>query len=142
MLLHSRCNSFRRRIYSAAPHNLAGIVDDANRGFLQRYIEADILTALGHGLAPLALRGTSTIPVPRLRHVPACTLCGASRAGTVKAGRRSCLGSSSSVSRPRLDGPEYGATLTQVGTRRSCPGDLEVALLVENRPDDTGELVG
>src|SRR5258706_7015350 len=70
MLLHSRCNSFRRRIYSAAPHDLAGIVDDANRRFLQRYIEADILTALGHGLAPLALRGTSTIPVPRFRHVP------------------------------------------------------------------------
>src|SRR5260370_23217432 len=85
-LLHSHCNSFRRRIYSAAPHDLAGIVDDANRRFLQRYIEADILTALGHGLAPLALRGTSTIPVPRLRHVPTCAQSVPSRAAAVKEG--------------------------------------------------------
>src|SRR5258707_194694 len=84
-ILHRRCNSFRRRIYSAAPHDLAGIVDDANRRFLQRYIEADILTALGHGLAPLALRGTSTIPVPRLRHVPTCLSPMTPRADAVKA---------------------------------------------------------
>src|SRR5258706_8739476 len=116
MLFHSRCNSFRRRIYSAAPDDLAGIVDDANRRFLQRYIEADILTALGHGLAPLALRGTSTIPVPRLRHVPTCIGPVTPRAAAVKDGRRAALSTSSVLDRPRLDGGEHGVTLAQVGT--------------------------
>src|SRR5258705_13156032 len=57
MLLHGRCYSFRRRVNSAAPHDLAGIVDDTDRSFLQGYIKADILVALGHGPAPLALQG-------------------------------------------------------------------------------------
>src|SRR4029077_14852022 len=57
MLLHGRCYSFRRRVNSAAPHDLARIVDDTDRSFLQGYIEADILVALGHGLAPLAFAG-------------------------------------------------------------------------------------
>src|SRR4029077_20133851 len=57
MLLHGRCYSFRRRVNSAAPHDLARIVDDTDRSFLQGYIEADILVALRHGLAPLAFAG-------------------------------------------------------------------------------------
>jgi hypothetical protein len=43
--------------------------------------------------------------------------CGASRAGAVKAGRRVGLAAGINVSRPRLDGPEHGAMLTQPGTR-------------------------
>src|SRR6266436_3130902 len=50
MPLHGRCDGFRRGSGSAAPHDLAGIVDDADRRFLQGHIEADILTALGHSL--------------------------------------------------------------------------------------------
>ena len=36
--------------------------------------------------------------------------------GAVKAGRRAWLASRTGVSRPRLDGPEHGATLKPVGT--------------------------
>jgi hypothetical protein len=57
MLLHGRCYGFRRRVNSAAPHDLVAIIDDADRSFLQGYIKADILVALGHRLAPLALQG-------------------------------------------------------------------------------------
>src|SRR5215471_18681436 len=73
VLRHGRYDGFRRRIDLAAPHDLVGIVDDADRRFLQGHIEADILVTLGHGLAPLALRGEQPVPAvvtPRLRHVP------------------------------------------------------------------------
>src|SRR5215831_15265570 len=74
VLRHGRYDGFRRRIDLAAPHDLVGIVDDADRRLLQGHIEADILVTLGHGLAPLALRGNQPVPAvvtPRLRHVPA-----------------------------------------------------------------------
>src|SRR5262245_44838710 len=38
--------------------------------------------------------------------------------------------------------PSTVPRLRRLGRRRSCPGDLEVALLVEHRPGDTGQLVG
>jgi len=38
--------------------------------------------------------------------------------------------------------PSTVPRLRRLGRRRSCPRDLEVALLVENRPGDTGELFG
>jgi len=48
--------------------------------------------------------------------VPACGCAGAPRARTVKAGRRDGLATCASVSRPRLDGPEHGARIKQIGT--------------------------
>src|SRR5215470_19827755 len=83
VLRHGRYDDFRRRIDLAAPHDLVSIVDDADRRLLQGHIEADILVTLGHGLAPLALRGDQPVPAvvtPRLRHVPACACRGARRA--------------------------------------------------------------
>jgi hypothetical protein len=53
VLLHRQCDGIGRRINSAAPHYLVGIVNDADRRFLEGYIEADILVTLGHDLAPL-----------------------------------------------------------------------------------------
>ena len=47
--------------------------------------------------------------------VPACGCTGAPRARAVKAGRRDRLATCASVSRPRLDGPEHGATMKQIG---------------------------
>jgi hypothetical protein len=52
--------------------------------------------------------------------VPTCGCRGASRAGTVKVGRRGCLASRAGVARPRLDGPEHGARIKRVGTRLHC----------------------
>jgi hypothetical protein len=40
----------------------------------------------------------------------------ATRARAVRAGRRAVLPSCSTAARPRLDGPEHGATIKQVGT--------------------------
>jgi hypothetical protein len=48
--------------------------------------------------------------------VPACGCTGAPRAGAVKAGRRGDIAACASVSRPRLDGPEPGARIKQIGT--------------------------
>ena len=52
--------------------------------------------------------------------VPARACAETPRARVVKAGRRAYLASRSGAARPRLDGPEHGATLTPVGTP-SCP---------------------
>src|SRR5438876_3789886 len=52
--------------------------------------------------------------------VPARACAETPPAGVVKAGRRAYLASRSGAARPRLDGPEHGATLTPVGTP-SCP---------------------
>ena len=52
--------------------------------------------------------------------VPARACAETPRARVVKAGRRAWLASRSGAARPRLDGPEHGATLTSVGTP-SCP---------------------
>ena len=51
--------------------------------------------------------------------VPACGLRGAPRARTVKAGRRGDVATCAGVSRPRLDGPEHGARIKQVGAHWS-----------------------
>ena len=67
---------------------------------------------------------------------------GAPRAGAVKAGRRDGLATCASVSRPRLDGPEHGARIMQVGALSIVLDALEGASLVEYRPGDAGELVG
>src|SRR5262245_25334110 len=48
--------------------------------------------------------------------VPACGCTGAPRARSVKAGRRDDVAACASVSRPRLDGPEHGARIKQIGT--------------------------
>src|ERR1700730_16590614 len=47
---------------------------------------------------------------------PGLRFFGAPRAGAVKVGRRALLSSGTDLGRPRLDGPEHGATLKQVGT--------------------------
>jgi hypothetical protein len=44
----------------ASAFHLVGIVDDTERSFLQGYITADILVALGHGLAALVLQGPAS----------------------------------------------------------------------------------
>jgi hypothetical protein len=62
-------------------------------------------------------RSSSFVRAVGRSFVPACTPCGASRAGVVKAGRRAAFAAGTNVSRPRLDGPEHGAMLTQPGTR-------------------------
>jgi hypothetical protein len=41
-----------------------------------------------------------------------------------------------------LTAPSTVPRLRRLGRRRSCPRDLEAALLVENRPGDAGKLVG
>jgi hypothetical protein len=48
--------------------------------------------------------------------VPARACTGAPRARPVKAGRRDEVAACASVSRPRLDGPEHGAKIKQIGT--------------------------
>jgi hypothetical protein len=48
--------------------------------------------------------------------VPTCGCEGAPRARAVKAGRRDDVAACASVSRPRLDGPEHGAKIKQIGT--------------------------
>ena len=66
---------------------------------------------------------TSFIPVslfdlePRF-FAPTHTWWKPTRAGAVKAGRRSALASRCIVSRPRLDRPEHGGTLVVVGMTR------------------------
>ena len=106
VLLHSRCDSFRRRVGLAAPYDLLGIVNDADRRFLQRHIEADILLALGHDLAPWRCGEDQPAPAvvtPRLRHVPTWDL------GSVA--RRHCQGWPLGHRRLVLGGAEHGATL-------------------------------
>ena len=49
--------------------------------------------------------------------VPACACSGAPRTRAVKAGRRDNGATCARVCRPRLDGPEHGATIKQVGTK-------------------------
>src|SRR3982074_551462 len=66
----------------------------------------------------------------------------APRARAVKAGRRAVLTSCSTAARLRLDGPEHGARIKQVGRRLLRLDALEGASLVENRPGDPGDLVG
>src|SRR5215468_5682572 len=51
--------------------------------------------------------------------VPACGCEGAPRARAVEAGRRDDVAACASVSRPRLDGPEHGARIKQVGAHWS-----------------------
>ena len=53
--------------------------------------------------------------------VPACGCTGAPRAGPVKAGRRDNIATCASVCRPRLDGPEHGARIKQIGTLLHWP---------------------
>src|SRR5258706_9429945 len=114
MLLHGRCYSFRRRVNSAAPHDLAGIVDDTDRSFLQGYIKADILVALGHGPAPLALQG----PVRYQSRDYAMSRPPNRTAAT----RRACQGW------PRLRGHPQGLALTGPSTAaRSIGSGLEAA---------------
>src|ERR1700751_518296 len=63
MLLDRLSNSLWRGISAPSPYNLAGFIDDADRGLLQGHIETIILmdSRLRHGRAPLALMGTSTL---------------------------------------------------------------------------------
>src|SRR5712672_1461470 len=112
MLLHGRCYSFRRRVNSAAPHDLAGIVDDTDRSFLQGYIKADILVALGHGPAPLALQGpvryqSRDYAMSR----PAHNQCRRAQ----RRSRMARLRATASAARSVLDGREHGGTLGRVG---------------------------
>jgi hypothetical protein len=48
--------------------------------------------------------------------VPACACRRAARKGAVKAGRRDHIATYATVCRPRLDVPEHGATIKQIGT--------------------------
>src|SRR5712675_1432855 len=112
MLLHGRCYSFRRRVNSAAPHDLAGIVDDTDRSFLQGYIKADILVALGHGPAPLALQGpvryqSRDYAMSRPAHNECRRAQWRSRMARLRA--------TASAARSVLDGREHGGTLGRVG---------------------------
>ena len=60
---------------------------------------------------------------------PACASFGASRAGSVKAGRRAAVVSIALVCRPRLDGTEHGARLRRVGIMRAGARHCRSSLL-------------
>src|SRR5258705_1886860 len=112
MLLHGRCYSFRRRVNSAAPHDLAGIVDDTDRSFLQGYIKADILVALGHGPARLALQG------PVRYQSRDCAMSRPARSQCRRAqwrSRMARLRATASAARSVLDGCEHDGMLDRVG---------------------------
>src|SRR5712675_1225843 len=112
MLLHGRCYSFRRRVNSAAPHDLAGIVDDTDRSFLQGYIKADILVALGHGPAPLALQG----PVRYQSRDYAMSRPARSQCRRAQwRSRMARLRATASAARSVLDGCEHDGMLDRVG---------------------------
>src|SRR5262245_52753104 len=66
---------------------------------------------LGHDCAPLTLMGTGTLPVPRLRHVPARTTVWPASAAAVKDGP---LGPPEG---PVLEGREHAGMLVCVGSR-------------------------
>src|SRR5262252_4497278 len=74
--------------------------------------------------------------------VPARTSCGASRAGDVKAGRRAWLSTTLASPGHALTVPSTVPRSRRPGRHHICPGTFEVTSLVENRPGDTGELVG
>src|SRR5882757_859577 len=112
MLLNGRCYSFRRRVNSAAPHDLAGIVDDTDRSFLQGYIKADILVALGHGPAPLALQG----PVRYQSRDYAMSRPARSQCRRAQwRSRMARLRATASAARSVLDGCEHDGMLDRVG---------------------------
>src|SRR5258707_4391189 len=112
MLLHGRCYSFRRRVNSAAPHDLAGIVDDTDRSCLQGYIKADILVALGHGPAPLALQG----PVRYQSRDYAMSRPARSQCRRAQwRSRMARLRATASAARSVLDGCEHDGMLDRVG---------------------------
>src|SRR5215470_4675485 len=69
-------------------------------------------------------------------------LCGASRAGAVKAGRRAWLSTTSAFPGHALTAPSTVPRSSRLGRHRVRPGAFEVTSLVENRPCDAGELVG
>src|SRR5215831_9760564 len=71
-----------------------------------------------------------------------CTLCGASRAGAVKAGRSAWLSTTSASPGHALTVPSTVPRSSRPGRHRVRLGTFEVTSLVENRPGDAGELVG
>jgi hypothetical protein len=98
-----------RRVNSAAPHDLAGIVDDTERSFLQGYIKADILVALGHGLAALVLQGPARYQ-SRDYVMSGPAVLQSRRAQEVsRAGRRTNLSTPPAPARPTLIAPSTAA---------------------------------
>ena len=85
---------------------------------------------------------SSFVRAMRPFHRPGLQLCGASRAGAVKAGRRAWLSTTSAFPGHALTAPSTVPRSRRLGRHRVCPGTFEVTSLVENRPCDAGELVG
>ena len=93
----------------------AGKTDPPSRLILSQTSAGNRLLGLRHLIAPNLLQFLcsclAAVPSSRPALVPRRRAQGA-----VKAGRRAWLASGSGVSRPRLDGPEHGATLKRIGT--------------------------
>src|SRR5882757_8396551 len=90
-----------------------------DRSSISTYPLADLgwklLIGLRHRL--LLISGSCFVRAKGRSFVPARRTLIASRAGTVKAGRRAWLATGSGVARPRLDRAEHGARIKRVGRR-------------------------
>ena len=74
--------------------------------------------------------------------VPACMLCGIARRGRQRLAVALGSALAPAFAGHALTGPSTVPRSHRPGRRRGCPRDFEVALLVENRPGDAGQLIG